>query len=364
MGFSCGIIGLPNVGKSTLFNALTQTNNAEAANYPFATIEPNIGRVAVPDQRVQKLSDESKSEKMIPNFLDFVDIAGLVEGASKGEGLGNKFLSHIRNVDAIAHVVRCFEDKNISHIKNEVDPMGDIEIINTELRLSDLETLEKIKENLSKKIKSGDKEIKIKFNLVSEIMNKIENEDEIVIEEYNNNEKLVLKELNLIILKPTIYICNVDEGAVIKGNEFSDQVIKKYSNNEVINISASIESQIANIGTEDEKKLILKEYGLNNSALNKVIFSGYKKLNLITFFTSGPKETRAWTLKKGLNAPAAAGKIHSDFEKGFIRAETISYDDFINYNGEIGCKEKGKMRLEGKEYIVQDGDVFHFLFNV
>ena len=364
MGFSCGIIGLPNVGKSTLFNALTQTNNAEAANYPFATIEPNIGRVAVPDQRVQKLSDISKSEKMIPNFLDFVDIAGLVEGASKGEGLGNKFLSHIRNVDAIAHVVRCFEDKNISHINNVVDPIGDIEIINTELRLSDLESLERTKENLSKKIKSEEKEIKVKFNLVSEIINKIENDEEIEIEKYNDNEKLILKELNLIILKPIIYICNVDEGVVTKGNVFSDKVTKKFSNYEVVNISASIESQIANIGTEDEKELILKEYGLNNSALNKVIFSGYKKLNLVTFFTSGPKETRAWTLKKGLTAPAAAGKIHTDFEKGFIRAETISYNDFINYNGEIGCKEKGKMRLEGKEYIVQDGDVFHFLFNV
>ena len=364
MGFSCGIIGLPNVGKSTLFNALTQTNNAEAANYPFATIEPNIGRVAVPDQRVQKLSDISKSEKMIPNFLDFVDIAGLVEGASKGEGLGNKFLSHIRNVDAIAHVVRCFEDKNISHINNVVDPIGDIEIINTELRLSDLESLERTKENLSKKIKSEEKEIKVKFNLVSEIINKIENDEEIEIEKYNDNEKLILKELNLIILKPIIYICNVDEGAVTKGNVFSDKVTKKFSNYEVVNISASIESQIANIGTEDEKELILKEYGLNDSALNKVIFSGYKKLNLVTFFTSGPKETRAWTLKKGLTAPAAAGKIHTDFEKGFIRAETISYNDFINYDGEIGCKEKGKMRLEGKEYIVQDGDVFHFLFNV
>ncbi len=364
MGFSCGIIGLPNVGKSTLFNALTQTNNAEAANYPFATIEPNIGRVAVPDQRVQKLSDISKSEKMIPNFLDFVDIAGLVEGASKGEGLGNKFLSHIRNVDAIAHVVRCFEDKNISHINNVVDPIGDIEIINTELRLSDLESLERTKENLSKKIKSEEKEIKVKFNLVSEIINKIENDEEIEIEKYNDNEKLILKELNLIILKPIIYICNVDEGVVTKGNVFSDKVTKKFSNYEVVNISASIESQIANIGTEDEKELILKEYGLNDSALNKVIFSGYKKLNLVTFFTSGPKETRAWTLKKGLTAPAAAGKIHTDFEKGFIRAETISYNDFINYDGEIGCKEKGKMRLEGKEYIVQDGDVFHFLFNV
>ena len=364
MGFSCGIIGLPNVGKSTLFNALTQTNNAEAANYPFATIEPNIGRVAVPDQRVQKLSDISKSEKMIPNFLDFVDIAGLVEGASKGEGLGNKFLSHIRNVDAIAHVVRCFEDKNISHINNVVDPIGDIEIINTELRLSDLESLERTKENLSKKIKSEEKEIKVKFNLISEIINKIENDEEIEIEKYNDNEKLILKELNLIILKPIIYICNVDEGVVTKGNVFSDKVTKKFSNYEVVNISASIESQIANIGTEDEKELILKEYGLNDSALNKVIFSGYKKLNLVTFFTSGPKETRAWTLKKGLTAPAAAGKIHTDFEKGFIRAETISYNDFINYDGEIGCKEKGKMRLEGKEYIVQDGDVFHFLFNV
>ena len=224
MGFSCGIIGLPNVGKSTLFNALTQTNNAEAANYPFATIEPNIGRVAVPDQRVQKLSDISKSEKMIPNFLDFVDIAGLVEGASKGEGLGNKFLSHIRNVDAIAHVVRCFEDKNISHINNVVDPIGDIEIINTELRLSDLESLERTKENLSKKIKSEEKEIKVKFNLVSEIINKIENDEEIEIEKYNDNEKLILKELNLIILKPIIYICNVDEGVVTKGNVFSDKV--------------------------------------------------------------------------------------------------------------------------------------------
>ena len=366
MGFSCGIIGLPNVGKSTLFNALTHSNRAEAANYPFATIEPNIGRVAVPDKRLQELSHISNSKKTIPTFLDFVDIAGLVKGASKGEGLGNKFLSHIGNVDAIAHVVRCFEDENISHTSNKINPINDIDIINTELLLADLEKLQNKKDFLVKASKNGNKELLGLLDFTTKLINIIEKGDHINKENFNDKESFFLKELNLISLKPLLYICNVNESSLPQGNNLSEKVKIKAKNefNECIIISAVIEDQIANFEKKDDRIIFLNEIGLKEPALNRAINSGYNLLNLITFFTSGEKETRAWTVKNGSSASNAAGKIHTDFAKGFIRAETISYNDFIKFNGEAGCKETGKVRSEGKNYKVRDGDVFHFLFNV
>ncbi len=311
MGFKCGIVGLPNVGKSTLFNALTQSNKAEAANYPFATIEPNIGRVAVPDDRLDKLAIIGKSEK-------------LVKGASQGEGLGNKFLGHVREVDAIAHVVRCFEDTNITHVSSKIDPLDDIETINLELQLADLESLNNKKTSLEKKLKANDKEAK------------------------------------------TMYICNVDEESIHTGNELSKKVIEfaKKNNHSVVLISASIEAQIAELDNEEEKLEFLKELNLDQTTLNKVIKSGYELLGLINYFTCGPKETRSWTIKKETLAPQAAGKIHTDFEKGFIRAETVSYEDYIENNGDAGSRDSGKLRQEGKDYIVKDGDVMNFLFNV
>ena len=366
MGFSCGIIGLPNVGKSTLFNALTHSNRAEAANYPFATIEPNVGRVAVPDKRLQKLSYISSSKKTIPTFLDFVDIAGLVKGASKGEGLGNKFLSHIRNVDAIAHVVRCFENENISHTSDKINPIDDIDIINTELLLADLEKLQNKKDSLIKASKNGSKELLRLLDFTTKLINIIEKGDSFNKENFNDKENFFLKELNLISLKPLLYICNVNEDSLPQGNNLSEKVEIKAKNelSECIVISAVIEDQISNFEKKDDRIFFLNEMGLKEPALNKAIKSGYNLLNLITFFTSGEKETRAWTVKNGSSAPKAAGKIHTDFEKGFIRAETISYNDFIKFNGEVGCKETGKVRSEGKDYKVRDGDVFHFLFNV
>tara|TARA_Y100000590_G_scaffold128885_1_gene147344 strand:- start:2633 stop:3733 length:1101 start_codon:yes stop_codon:yes gene_type:complete len=366
MGFNCGIIGLPNVGKSTLFNALTQSNIAEAANYPFATIEPNIGRVSVPDSRIFKLSKINDSLKTIPTYLDFVDIAGLVKGASKGEGLGNKFLSHIRSVDAIAHVVRCFDDDNITHVSKKIDPLDDIDTINTELLISDLEILTNKKESLQKKSKSGEKETMNQLNIINKIISTFEKENKIILEELNDEEKKFLKELNLISIKPTLYVCNVDEKSAVKGNHFSDQIKRKalLDNKNFILISASIESQIVEFENEKDRISLMKDIGLNEPALNKIINAGYNLLDLITFFTSGPKETRAWTTLKNSSAKNAAGKIHTDFEKGFIRAETISYEDYIKFNGENGCREAGKLRLEGKEYKVKDGDIFNFLFNV
>jgi len=366
MGFRCGIVGLPNVGKSTLFNALTESNKAEAANYPFATIEPNIGRVAVPDERVKILSNIAKSEKIIPTYLDFVDIAGLVKGASKGEGLGNKFLSHIREVDAIAHVVRCFENENITHISSNINPLSDIDIINTELKLADLETINNKLITLEKKNKSGDKIIKKQIDLIKEIQIKINNDENVSYLEQNEEYFEFIKSLNLISTKPVLYVCNVDEGSISHGNNFSDLVknhAKKELNNTVI-ISAEVESQIAELADSEDKLEILKDLGLNETTLNKVIKTGYKLLNLITFFTCGPKETRAWTIKINTTAPKAAGKIHTDFENGFIRAETISYNDYVNFNGENASREAGKLRQEGKDYIVEDGDIMHFLFNI
>ncbi len=366
MGFKCGIVGLPNVGKSTLFNALTQSNKAEAANYPFATIEPNIGRVAVPDERLNILSSIGNSKKIIPSFIDFVDIAGLVKGASQGEGLGNKFLGHVREVDAIAHVVRCFEDSNITHVSSKIDPINDIETIILELQLADLESLNNKKLSLEKKLKTNDKEVKNQFDIIERILFAIEKGNGAALDELKNDDKKFIDQLNLISLKPTMYVCNVDEESIINGNSFSKKVeqLANKNKNTVVLVSASIEAQIAELENEKDKYEFLKELNLNETTLNKVIKSGYNLLNLINYFTCGPEETRSWTINKNTLAPKAAGKIHTDFEKGFIRAETISYEDFINNNGESGCREAGKLRQEGKDYIVNDGDVMNFLFNV
>ena len=366
MGFKCGIVGLPNVGKSTLFNALTESNKAEAANYPFATIEPNIGRVAVPDQRLNTLSNIGKSEKTIPTYIDFVDIAGLVKGASTGEGLGNKFLAHIREVDAIAHVVRCFEDENITHVSTSINPLDDIETIMTELKLADLETLQNKFNSLEKKAKHGDKEIKNQIELLSTLQNKLNDDEGIKNLDLKDEEIIFYNSLNLILAKPMLYICNVDEDSILKGNKFSELVKEKANSesNDTVIVSAAIESQIAEFDNEEEKFELLKDLGLTETTLKKVINAGYSILNLITYFTCGPKETRAWTIKKETTAPKAAGKIHTDFEKGFIRAETVAYNDYTELGGESASREAGKLRQEGKEYIVKDGDVMHFLFNV
>ena len=366
MGFKCGIVGLPNVGKSTLFNALTESNKAEAANYPFATIEPNIGRVPVNDARLEKLSVISKSIKNIPNYIDFVDIAGLVKGASKGEGLGNQFLAHIREMDAIAHVVRCFYDENITHQSTSLDPIKDIEIVETELKLADLEILKKKSDNLKKKNKAGNKKTKVQLNIIEILIEKLNNFENLNFNNFSNEEIEIVKKLNLITIKPMLYICNIDEKSILSGNILSDYVLKKGKENNAkcVLVSAAIESQIAQFNNKKDKIEFLKELKLEETTLKKVINSGYNLLNLVTFFTSGPKETRAWTIKRNSKVTKAAGKIHSDFEKGFIRAETISYNDFIKYNGENGCKEAGKLRQEGKDYIVQDGDIYNFLFNV
>ncbi|MDC0232536.1 redox-regulated ATPase YchF [Pelagibacteraceae bacterium] len=366
MGFKCGIIGLPNVGKSTLFNALTESSKAEAANYPFATIEPNVGRVAVPDQRLEILGKIGKSKKIIPSYMDFVDIAGLVQGASKGEGLGNKFLGHIREVDAIAHVVRCFKNDNITHVSNSIDPVSDIETIITELQLSDIETLEIKKNSLEKKSKQGDKFVKNQISIIEKLLKNLSDLNFVQNYQYSEEDNQFINTLNLITIKPMLYICNVDENSVQNGNEFSkkvDEYAMKYNHNSVI-VSASIESQIAELENNEEKLEMIKEMGLNDTTLTKVIKSGYDLLNLINYFTCGPKETRSWTINKNTLAPQAAGKIHTDFEKGFIRAETISYEDFIKFNGEAGSRDAGKLRQEGKDYIVKNGDVMHFLFNV
>lgn len=367
MGFKCGIIGLPNVGKSTLFNALTATSIAQAENFPFCTIEPNVGRVFVPDERLDKIGNISKSKEIIPTQLEFVDIAGLVKGASKGEGLGNQFLANIRNVDAIIHVLRCFEDSNITHVNNQVDPIRDAETVETELLISDLEMVEKIIENTKKKSKSGDKESKLIMSVLDDTIEKLNNGlPTRTIHYEDENKNIFFKQLQLLTSKPILYLSNVDEQSAEKGNIYSNQVDIK-SNNEYtknIIVSASIESEIAQLEDKKDREIFLESMNLSETGLSKVIKKGYEALNLITYFTSGPKESRAWTITKGTKAPEAAGVIHTDFEKGFIRAEKITFSDFIKYKGEKLSKEAGKMVQEGKDYLVEDGDVMHFLFNV
>lgn len=365
MGFKCGIVGLPNVGKSTLFNALTETATAEAANYPFCTIEPNTGIVAVPDKRLKKLSELANSQKVIPAQMQFVDIAGLVSGASKGEGLGNKFLSHIREVDAIIHVLRCFEDTEITHVENTIDPLRDSEIIETELMLADLDSLDKQIQNLSKKAKSNDPDAKKDLALMQNLHVLLSDGKPIRSADFDKDKLKKIKTFNLLTSKPVLYVCNVSEEDAVLGNKFSKIIFDKAIQENCVSviISGAIESEIALLNDE-EKNEFLADLNLKESGLNRIIRKGFDLLGLLTFFTIGPKEARAWTLKKDSTAPEAAGAIHTDFQKGFIRAETISYDDYLNYKSEQAVKDSGRMRVEGSDYIVQDGDIFHFRFNV
>jgi ribosome-binding ATPase len=363
MGFKCGIVGLPNVGKSTLFNALTQTAAAEAANYPFCTIEPNVGEVGVPDERLTKLAEIGKSATILPTRLTFVDIAGLVRGASKGEGLGNQFLGHIREVDAVAYVLRCFEDDDITHIENRIDPVADAETVETELMLADLDSLEKRRTNIEKKAKSGDKEAKAQVALMDKALVLLREGKPARLVDIVPEERAAFDALQLLTAKPVLYVCNVDEASAANGNVLSAKVFEraKAEGAGAVVISAKIEAELASL-PEDERQAFLSDLGLEEAGLNRLIREGYKLLGLVTYFTVGPKEARAWTITKGTKAPAAAGVIHSDFEKGFIRAETIAYEDYVRLNGEAGAREAGKMRLEGKEYVVADGDVMHFRF--
>ncbi|MCA0406317.1 MAG: redox-regulated ATPase YchF [Proteobacteria bacterium] len=363
MGFKCGIVGLPNVGKSTLFNALTQTAAAQAANYPFCTIEPNVGDVAVPDSRLDQLSAIAGSKEIIPTRLTFVDIAGLVRGASKGEGLGNQFLANIRECDAIAHVVRCYEDADITHVEGKIDPVADIETIETELMLADLDSLEKRIIPIEKKAKGGDKEAKESFDLMSRALTLLRDGKPARLVDVSAEQKRAFEMLGLLTSKPVLYVCNVEEASADKGNAFSARVFEraKEEGARAVVVSAKIESEIAVLAAEEQKEY-LEAIGLEEPGLNRVIREGYALLGLITYFTVGPKEARAWTIEVGTKAPAAAGVIHTDFEKGFIRAETVGFADYVAFKGEAGAREAGKFRLEGKEYVVADGDVLHFRF--
>lgn len=366
MGFRCGIVGLPNVGKSTLFNALTETQAAQAANYPFCTIEPNVGQVAVPDERLQKIAAIAKSAKIIETQLGFVDIAGLVKGASKGEGLGNQFLGNIREVDAIVHVLRCFEDDDIQHVANKVDPIADAEVVETELMLSDLESLEKRVPAAAKRGAAGDKEAKAMASVLGQALELLrDGKPARLTEPKDEEEARLFKQAQLLTAKPVLYVCNVAEEDAATGNALSEKVFAKAAAEgaEAVVVSAAIEAELVAMPEEDRGEF-LEALGLTESGLARVIRAGYKLLGLKTFFTAGPKEARAWTFPAGAKAPQAAGEIHSDFERGFIRAETIAYDDYVTLGGEAGAKEAGKLRQEGKEYVMQDGDVLLFKFNV
>jgi len=356
MSFKCGIVGLPNVGKSTLFNALTNSSKAQAANFPFCTIDPNIGVVPVPDERLNNLAKISKSKKIISTTISFVDIAGLVKGASKGEGLGNKFLSHIREVDAIIHMIRCFDSEDIQNVNKTVDPIRDIEIIETEMKLADLESIQK---RLEKNNKKNIEEEKLKILKISQ---DLINNDKNILEIKNKFDKKQIRQSGLLSLKQKIFVCNVDEQSVQKGNNYTNKFIEKFGEENTLIISADIENQINTLDV-NEKRKYMEMIGLKETGLNLLIKKGYEILELDTYFTSGPEETRAWTIQKNCTAPKAAGEIHTDFEKGFIKAEAVSYDDFLQNDGWLNSKTNGKMRLEGKDYIVKDGDVLNFRFN-
>jgi GTP-binding protein YchF len=366
MGFNCGIVGLPNVGKSTLFNALTATAAAEAANYPFCTIEPNIGRVAVPDDRLEVCAGLARSAKIVPTQLEFVDIAGLVRGASRGEGLGNQFLGHIRAVDAIAHVLRCFEDGNVTHVEGSIDPIRDAETVETELLLADLESLERRVAAAQKKARGNDKEAKAQLQVMEPVLAALAAGKPARSVAVLPEQRPIFKSLQLLSAKPVLFVCNVEENAAAAGNAQSARVADYAAAQGAASvvISAAIEAEVAQLADPQEKRDFLAGLGLAESGLARVIGAGYALLDLVTFLTVGPKEARAWTVARGTKAPQAAGVIHSDFEKGFIRVETIAYDDFVAGGGEQGAKDAGKMRLEGAEYVVQDGDILHFRFNV
>ena len=366
MALKCGIVGLPNVGKSTLFNCLSNSK-AQAANFPFCTIEPNVGSIIVPDERLNKIAELVKPQNIVPTTVEIVDIAGLVKGASKGEGLGNKFLSNIRECEAIIHVIRCFDNPNVVHVEGSINPIRDKEIIDIELQLKDLETVETRLKRIEKQAKTGnDKEAQKTYQLLEKIKQTLEAGKSARVLNLSQEEKDRIRDLNLLTIKPVLYVCNVDEASAKTGNQYSQQIEKVATeeNAEVLIITAQMESEIAALETYEEKQMFLSELGLDEPGVSKLIKKAYKLLNLQTYFTAGVKEVRAWTIKKGWTAPQAAGVIHSDFEKGFIKAEVISYNDFIKYGSEAACREAGKLRIEGKEYIVQDGDIMHFRFNV
>ncbi len=367
MALKCGIVGLPNVGKSTLFNCLSNTK-AQAANFPFCTIEPNVGIITVPDERLKRLAELVQPKRVVPTTVEVVDIAGLVRGASKGEGLGNKFLANIRETDAIMHILRCFEDDNVSHVDGSVDPVRDKEIIDAELQLKDLETIEARIDKVEKRaVTGGDKEAKVAFDAYSKIREVLlKGESARTIQFDSKEEQRAVDELHLLTSKPVLYVCNVDENSVIKGNRYSDELMEavKSEDSEILIVAAKVESEIAELETYEERQEFLSDMGITESGMNRLIKSTYRLLNLQTFFTTGIQEVRAWTFQKGWKALQCAGIIHSDFEKGFIRAEVIKYDDFISYGSENAVKEAGKMYVEGKEYVVKDGDVMHFRFNV